>query len=193
VFTPGFISVLVVYVGLDNTPKTTYISSYVSLIMEVMVIMPNKLKNMDEQRLLKLYSELMEELRDRELIRSSNNPVADYAEKIAVEYMRLTRVGKEERGYDAIDESRRKYQIKGRRVTRHNSSRQLSVIRDLDKRLFDYLVAVIFNEDFSANEIWNVPYRFVKENSRFSKHQNGHIFIANTELLSPGRGVERVR
>ena len=56
--------------------------------------MPNKLRNMDEQRLLSLYSELMEELRDRELIRSSNNPVADYAEKITVEYMRLTRTGK---------------------------------------------------------------------------------------------------
>jgi hypothetical protein len=157
------------------------------------VIMASKLRNMDEQSLLRLYSELMEELRDRELIRSSNNPVADYAEKIAVEYMRLTRAGKEERGYDGIDKSRRKYQIKGRRITRHNRSRQLSVIRDLDKRQFDYLVAVIFNEDFSVNEVWKVPYRFVKEHSRFSKHQNGHTFIANTEFLSAGKGVERVR
>lgn len=155
--------------------------------------MPNELRNMDERRLLSLYSELMEELRDRELIRSSNNPASDYAEKMAVEYMGLTRLGKEEKGYDAIDKNRRKYQIKGRRITRHNASRQLSVIRDLDKRLFDYLVAVIFNEDFSVNEVWRVPYRFVKEHSRFSKHQNGHIFIANTELLSAGRGVERVR
>jgi hypothetical protein len=155
--------------------------------------MPNKLKNMDEQRLLSLYSELMEELRDRELIRSSNNPAADYAEKIAVEYMGLTRLGKEEKGCDVVDKNKRKYQIKGRRITKHNASRQLSVIRDLDKKQFDYLVAVIFNEDFSVNEIWKVPYRFVKENSRFSKHQNGHIFIANTNLLSAGKGVERIR
>ena len=155
--------------------------------------MPNKLKNMDEQRLLKLYSELIEELRDRELVRSSNNPAADYAEKIAVEYMGLTRLGKEEKGYDAVDKNKREYQIKGRRITKHNASRQLSVIRDLDKKQFDYLVAVIFNEDFSVNEIWKVPYRFVKENSRFSKRQNGHIFIANTNLLSAGNGVERIR
>lgn len=156
------------------------------------MIMPSKLKNMDERSLLKLYSELMEELRSRELIRSSNNPVADYAEKTAVEYMGLIRVTKEERGYDAVDRNRRKYQIKGRRTTRHNGSRQLGVIRDLDKKPFDYLVAVIFNEDFSVNEIWKVPYRFVKEKSRFSKHQNGYILIANTELLSAGSGVERV-
>ena len=155
--------------------------------------MSNKLQDMNEQRLLKLYSELMDELRDRELIRTSNNPVADYAERIAVDYMGLTRLGKEERGRDAVDKNKKGYQIKGRRITKHNGSRQLSVIRDLDKKLFDYLVAVIFNEDFSVNEIWKVPYRFVKENSRFSKHQNGHIFIANIGLLSNGKGVERIR
>jgi len=155
--------------------------------------MTNKLQDMNEQRLLKLYSELMEELRNRELIRTSNNPVADYAEKIAVDYMGLTRLGKEERGHDAVDRNKRRYQIKGRRITKHNSSRQLSVIRDLDEKLFDYLVAIIFNEDFSVNEIWKAPYRFVKENSRFSKHQNGHILIANTNLLSTGKGVERIR
>ena len=153
----------------------------------------DRLKNMDEQRILRLYSELMEELRGRELIRTSNNPVADYAEKVAVDYIGLHRVGKEERGYDAIDDNGRKYQIKGRRITKHNSSRQLGVIRNLEEKLFDYLIAVIFNEDFSADEIWKVPYQFVKENSRFSKHQNGHILIANPELLSAGKGVERVR
>jgi hypothetical protein len=157
------------------------------------MVTSDKLKNMDEQRLLKLYSELMEELRDRELIRSSNNPVADYAEKIAVEYMGLTRLGKEERGYDAVEKNKQRYQIKGRRVTRHNNSRQLGVIRNLDEKLFDYLIAVIFNEDFSVNEIWKVPYRFVKENSRFSKHQNGHILTANPGLLSASKGVERIR
>jgi hypothetical protein len=154
---------------------------------------PYNLQSMNEQTLLRLYSELMEELRDRELIRTSNNPVADYAEKIAVENMGLYRVGKEERGYDAIDGGNRRYQIKGRRITRHNSSRQLGVIRNLEEHLFDYLIAVIFNDDFSLNEIWKVPHRFVKENSRFSRHQNGHILIANPALLSAGRGVERIR
>lgn len=154
---------------------------------------PYNLQNMNEKTLLRLYSDLMEELRDRALIRTSNNPVADYAEKIAVERLGLSRVGKEERGYDALDKQKRRYQIKGRRITRHNKSRQLGVIRNLEEHLFDYLIAVIFNEDFSLNEIWKVPYRFVKENSRFSKHQNGHILIANPALLSVGKGVERIR
>jgi len=150
-------------------------------------------KNMNEQSLLNLYSDLMEDLREKQLIRSSNNPVADYAEKVAVDYMGLHRAGKEERGYDAIDDNRRKYQIKGRRITKHNSSRQLGVIRNLEEKLFDYLVAVVFNEDFSVGEIWKVPYRFVEKNSRFSEHQNGHIFYAKPDILSGGKGVERIR
>lgn len=154
---------------------------------------PYNLQSMNEQTLLRLYSELMEELRDRELIRTSNNPVADYAEKIAVEYMGLTRLGKEERGYDAVDKNKKRYQIKGRRITRHNSSRQLGVIRDFDDKLFNYLIAVIFNDDFSVAEIWKVPYQFVKKHSRFSKHVNGNMFIANPGLLATGRGVERIR
>jgi hypothetical protein len=150
------------------------------------------LKAMDEQALLHLYADLMDELRNRELIRSSNNPVADYAEKIAVDTLHLERVGKEEKGYDAIYGHIR-YQIKGRRITKHNNSRQLSVIRNLDEKLFDFIVAVIFNEDFSVKEIWKIPHQFIKENSRYSSIQNGHIFIANSNLLSRSKLVERLR
>jgi len=153
----------------------------------------SNLRILDKQTLLRLYSNLMEELRSRELIRSSNNPVADYAEKVAVESLGLTRAGKEKRGYDALDEHKRKYQIKGRRITKHNRSRQLGVIRNIDEKLFDYLVAVIFNEDFSVREIWKVPYRFVKDKSKYSKQQNGHVFQAKPDLLSSGKGVERIR
>jgi hypothetical protein len=35
--------------------------------------------------LLQLYCDLMEELRERQLVRTNNNPVADYAEKVAIE------------------------------------------------------------------------------------------------------------
>ena len=152
------------------------------------------LKNMNAQELLQLYSHLMEELRERDIIRSSNNPVADYAEKVAVKRLGLVRVSKEERGYDAIDkEGKKKYQIKGRRITKHNSSRQLGVIRNLDEKLFHYLIAVLFNEDFTVKEIWKIPYLFIKKNSRYSEHQNGHIFIADSDQLSHGKGVERIR
>ena len=155
--------------------------------------MKNKLGDMNDQKLLGLYADLMEELRSRELVRSSNNPVADYAEKVAVEYLGLQRAPKEERGFDALDKQKKKYQIKGRRITRHNKSRQLGVIRNLEEKLFDYLIAVIFNEDFSEFEIWQIPYNFIKKNSRFSKHQNGHIFLAKPNLMLSSKTVKRMK
>ena len=156
-----------------------------------------KLGNFDfskesDSELLAAYSELMEELRQRAIIRTSNNPVEDYAEKVAVERLRLKQVGKEEKGFDAVDAQGYRYQIKGRRITKHNPSRQLSVIRNLSERLFDYLIAVIFEESFEVKEIWEIPYEFVKENSRFSEHQNGHIFYAEPEILTLGEGVKRI-
>lgn len=152
----------------------------------------NRLQNIDDFNLLKLYADVMNELRDRELIRSSNNPVADYAEKVAVEHLGLTRVGKEERGFDAIDDKKKKYQIKGRRITKHNNSRQLGVIRNLDEHLFDNLIAVIFNEEFCPLEIWKIPYWFVKQHSRWSRHQNGHIFIARKDILRLSKSIKRL-
>jgi hypothetical protein len=145
-----------------------------------------------DSELLTAYSQLMQELRRRNVVRTSNNPVADYAEGIAAERLHLRQVGKEEKGFDALDVPGYRYQIKGRRITKHNSSRQLSVIRNLAERPFDYLIAVIFDESFKVKEIWKIPYEFVKEHSRHSAHQNGHIFYAKPEVLAHGKGVKRI-
>jgi hypothetical protein len=141
------------------------------------------LKNL-EKELLQLYGRLMEELRKRELIRSSNNPVSDYAEKIVCEKMKLSIQGKSSKGYDAIDEkSGIKYQIKARRVTRHNKSRQLGVIRNIEQKLFDYLIAVIFDESFKPIEMWRIPRETILKYARYSQHQNGYILILSGKVL----------
>lgn len=142
------------------------------------------LRSLNEMELLQLYSRLMEELRQRKLVRSSNNPVSDYAEKIVCEKLKLSLQRKSSKGYDAIDEkSRTKYQIKARRLTRHNKSRQLGVIRNLDQKLFDYLVAVFFDELFNPVEVWRIPRETIPKYARFSPHQNGHILILTGEVL----------
>jgi len=98
------------------------------------------LNNFSDKKLLRIYNDLMEKLRERKLVRSSNNPVSDYAEKIVKDRMNLILQRGSNKGYDAIDEATgKKYQIKSRRLTKHNKSRQLGVIRNLDQRLFDYI------------------------------------------------------
>ncbi len=141
------------------------------------------LKRLDEKSLLSLYGDLMEELRKRGVIRSSNNPVADYAEYIVASKLGLKLQTGSNKGFDAKDKKGLRYQIKSRRVTAHNKSLQLGVIRNLKDKPFDYLVAVIFNSDFSINEIYKIPFKVIKEYSSFSKHQNGHILILRGELL----------
>lgn len=141
-------------------------------------------KNLEEKELLEFYGKLMEELRRRKLVRSSNNPVSDYAEKIVCEELKLSLQGKSCKGYDAIDENTgEKYQVKARRLTRHNRSRQLGVIRNLDQKLFDYLIAVIFSESFKPVEIWRIPREIIPKYARYSSHQNGYILVLTGKIL----------
>lgn len=127
----------------------------------------------------------MEELRQRKLIRSSNNPVADYAERLICEKFSLTLEKGSNKGYDATDEKTgMKYQIKARRLTRHNTSRQLGVIRNLEQRLFDHLIAVVFNEDFSVRETWKIPHEKIKKYAKLSEHQHGHILVLTGAVLT---------
>ena len=142
------------------------------------------LRSLEDRELLQLYGRLMEELRQRKLIRSSNNPVSDYAEKTVCEKLKLSLQRKSSKGYDAIDEKKgTKYQIKARRLTRHNRSRQLGVIRKLDQKLFDYLIAVFFDEIFNLIEIWRIPRKTIPKYARYSPHQNGHILVLTGEVL----------
>jgi len=83
-------------------------------------------KNLDEGEFLQLYGSLMEELRQRKLIRSSNNPVSDYAEKIVCEKLKLLLQKKSRQGYDAIDENTSKISDQSSSI---NQTQQVKAIR----------------------------------------------------------------
>jgi hypothetical protein len=79
--------------------------------------------------LLQTYCDVMEEFRKREILRSSNNPVADFSELLFCTAFGWNREGASAAGFDAICSRGLRYQIKGRRLTLNNPSRQLSFIR----------------------------------------------------------------
>ncbi len=124
----------------------------------------------------------------RGLVRSSNNPIADYAEKVIAERLQLTLVQGSTRGFDAQDGRGRRYQIKARRLTRHNASRQLGVIRNLRSKDFDYLLAGLFDESFTLKELWQIPHAIIQTHAKHSAHQHGHILHLRGPLLQ-ARGV----
>jgi hypothetical protein len=143
---------------------------------------------LDNKQLLGAYCSLMSELRDRGVVRSSNNPIADYTETLVAHSLGLTLQSQSKAGYDALgSDGITKYQIKGRRLTAHNKSTQLSAIRNLALRPFDVLAAVAYSTDLSVLYGALIPFEVVVEQSRFSQHSNSHIFMFRRNVLEDAR------
>lgn len=126
--------------------------------------------------LLKLSGKILEELRRRRILRSSNNPSGDYGEWLFAKAFNWTLEGNSSAGYDARDADNRRIQIKCRRITQRNGSRLLSAIRNLNNDPFDILAAVLLNEQFQVQRAAFIPIHVVKDRARPSTHVNGHRF-----------------
>jgi hypothetical protein len=147
--------------------------------MELSLLTPSEL--------LKLHALVAEELRLREITRSSNNPTGDLAEYLFCKAFDWTRACNSHANVDAIGKDQRRYQIKGRRITRHNQSRQLSAIRDLAGCHFDFLAGVLFSEDYSILRAAIIPHAVVMEHATFVTRTNSHRFILRDNVWdAPG-------
>ncbi|QYG95218.1 hypothetical protein HC251_24165 [Iamia sp. SCSIO 61187] len=137
----------------------------------------------------RIWAIAMEEMRRRDLVRSSNNPVADIAEALVAKRLGLTLAPKVARGYDAEGPDGRRYQVKSRRLTKQNASRQLGFLRKLEMREFDALVAVIFDAQLDVLEMWEIPYDVVVEHAKYVPTVNGHRVFAKTPMTSDPRVI----
>lgn len=139
------------------------------------------------KELLRLQASITKELMDRKIVRTHNNPLGDYTEWIVANALNLVLQPNSKAGYDAVDKEGARFQIKGRRVTPTNQSRQLSAIRNYDEKDFDYLVAVIFDENFDVIEALLVPYEVIGKYATFRKHVNAHILVLKGPILTDSR------
>ena len=143
-------------------------------------------------QLLRLHGLILAELRERKVVRSSNSPGGDYAEFLFARSFGWTLNGNSSSGYDAKDRSGTRFQIKCRRLTKHNSSRQLSALRQLPEKKFDFLAGVLFNEDYTVFRAAIIPHELlVGPHVRFSSHVNAHLFRLHDDVWKL-RGVEDV-
>ena len=148
-------------------------------------------KTLSASDLLGLFGKVLDELKDRGIIRSQNNPVGDYSEWLVSQTFNLQLQSNSNKGFDALDSDGTKYQIKGRKLCSLKSSRQLSVIRGLEDRKFDVLVGVLFDRNFSFLEAYMIPHRIIIGHSKYSKYQNGHILHLKGKILRSA-GVKRI-
>lgn len=144
--------------------------------------MVTRLDHKSTKELLALFSDVLSELRTRKVVRSTNNPVADYAEGLVATALSLQLLPGSTTGCDAKDDAGRRYEIKGRRLTAHNPSTQLSVLRALDKCHFDFLAGVLFNQDFSVQRACLIPRDVVARTAKFRQHVNGWILFLRPAL-----------
>lgn len=141
----------------------------------------------DDRQLLSAWCSLMSALKARGVVRSANNPVADYTESLVAGALGLSLETQSKAGYDARDAAGCRYQIKGRRLAAHNTSPQLGAIRNLDANPFDVLAAVAYDADLSILHAALIPIDVVAEASRYSSHSNSHVLIFRRGLLDDPR------
>ncbi len=144
------------------------------------------LEEKNPHELMNLYADILTELNRRQVVRTYNSPVGDYAEWLVKEKMKLALEANSQKGYDAIDPRNGfRYQIKSRweRNAPSPQSRELNVIRNYDKKQFDYLIALIFDKEFDVKEAYLIPHDMIARHAKFSKHQNGYILTLMGPIL----------
>ena len=152
------------------------------------------LENKSTPELLTLHGAVMEALRQRGVVRSSNNPTGGLAEYLFCAAYGWDRAPNSKKGYDATDKEYIRYQIKGRRLHCRNKSRQMSAIRDLDG--FDVLAAVLFDDDYRIVRAALIPAAVVHDRSTYVARTNSHKFILRDDVWDvPGiiDATERLR
>jgi hypothetical protein len=130
--------------------------------------------------LLSQYGRILTILRERGITRTEDSPVGGYAEHLASLAFGLTLTANSKNGYDGIDAEGARYQVKGRRMTRWNRSRQLSAFRGLAEGQpapFDLLAGILFNADMSVMRAALVPLATVRQLSKLQAHVNGWRFM----------------
>lgn len=141
--------------------------------------------------LLRGYGAILDELQRRQICSSANSPISDYAEGLFCSAFGWKRQKNSKAGFDAIDEDGVRYQVKARRVTPSNRSRQLSAIRRLDQNPFDVLAGVLFDEDFLVYRAALIPIALVQGSASRVEYTNSNKFHLRDAVWS-WEGVEDV-
>lgn len=148
---------------------------------------PEFLTEASVRDLLKIHAQVIEELRDRQIVRTGNAPLGDYAELLFSVAFGWTLSNNSSMGYDAVDERGVRYQIKARRLTAASKSRQLSAIRKLPDKTFDMLAAVVFDADYQVSRAILVPHVEVAARAARVEHTNSWRLTMDDKLWrAPG-------
>jgi hypothetical protein len=140
------------------------------------------LRTNSAEALLRLHYRVLDELKDRGLIRNASAPIGEYAELLFCEAFDWKRVDKNSNwGFDAVDKAGGRIQIKSRRLI-GVGSRQLGSLRSLSQKPFDKLAAVLFAKDLSVFRAAIIPLEVVVARSVYHRYTNSFRFILEDDV-----------
>ena len=148
------------------------------------------LNQVSEIELLQTHGAVIDELLRRGVVKTRNNRIGDYTEWLVCKRMQLEMQPNSRAAFDAIDAEGIRYQIKGRQENR--PSVQFSAIRDLADHGFDFVIAVVFNADYSIRFAVTIPHKIVPRFARYQEHTNAHNLIL-TDSIAREAGVTDIR
>lgn len=115
------------------------------------------------KKLLNKYTCIIEQLRKIKVIRTGK-VVADYGEYVVSQKLNLKPMGNSvNKGYDAVDINRKKYEIKTRKATAWNKPNIFPVkLNQLSAA--DFLIYVEFNNKWDIVKLLKIPVKEIKAN-----------------------------
>lgn len=149
------------------------------------------LKEFSPKELLQLDGRIIDELLARDIIRTRNKPVSGFTRWLVSKRLGLILAGNSEKGFSGMDEKGLRYEIKSRQVTTSNPSRELSAIRDIEGEHFNFLIAVVYDNDFEVILALKIPRSVVVAKSSYVKSTNSFRLMAEDSLRDQP-GVEDI-
>jgi hypothetical protein len=140
---------------------------------------PN-LKRLSVRELLAVWASSLRELKDRGVVRTSNNPIGDIAEELVALHYGGERGSFSQKTWD-VRVGDELLQVKALRRTGARGRRNLSPIRSDDG--YSAVVVVIFTEDLRVDTALRVPRKVVNELFPRRAHVNGRVILVGPRLL----------
>ncbi len=138
------------------------------------------LSNMSTRELLALWAQSLRELRDREVVRTFNNPIGDIAEAVVAMHYSGERGSFSQASWDVRTRDGELLQVKALRRTGAKTRRNLSPVRSDG---YDAVIVVIFTEDLRVEQALRIPRSVVNELFAWNGHIAGRIITMTRKLL----------
>ena len=131
--------------------------------MTIPTVSENRVRNEKLQEYWKAYNAMVKLAKEVGI--TSSNVVGEYTERICADILGLELAPSNQSGFDAVDADGKRVQIKGRRINSGNTAK-LTTLWNLD---FDYIVAVVFDDEGSIKFVQKITVEAVRRDVKFDE------------------------